>query len=260
MEDNEIKIGSKVKLNSIAPFTEENKKNIGTVIIFNFKNNEMLATINFEKPIYHVTYKMEICGKMYEHIYELPLSWIELIENTKKNEITKLKKDFYYGLDYVGTDVDLKDIERQIIRKLPTNANICIKDEKEKCEMEINNLMKTYYEMKEIEIEKEYYEKKEKIKSEDKIQDLIQEFKTNLCQYTDCSIEDINISIDNECYTKETVEMVNELRKERDETISQLKNKCKEVKSLLEITDTYEQKIDILVAYDILDKKTKKIK
>lgn len=72
--------------------------------------------------------------------------------------------------------------------------------------------------------------------------------------YTDSYYEmkyKINITFDN---TPELEEAIKKLIDKRDEELEILKDRIEEIKALTEITETYEQKIDILKNYGILNK------
>ena len=54
-------------------------------------------------------------------------------------------------------------------------------------------------------------------------------------------------------------EIIKPARKKEEQSFMKLDKLIAEVKAQLSLAETYEQKIDVLVRYEILDKKTKKI-
>lgn len=60
--------------------------------------------------------------------------------------------------------------------------------------------------------------------------------------------------------TKETQELLDNNNKLFEEAMVNLEKYIAEVKAQLELCETYEQKIQVLINYDIIDKETKKVK
>ena len=60
--------------------------------------------------------------------------------------------------------------------------------------------------------------------------------------------------------TKETQELLDNNNKLFEEAMVKLEKYIAEVKAQLELCETYEQKIQVLINYDIIDKETKKVK
>lgn len=60
-------------------------------------------------------------------------------------------------------------------------------------------------------------------------------------------------------YTNKIENKVNEITENYKKLLHKLAETIKEIKAQLELAETYEQKLDVLMNYDIIDKKTKKL-
>lgn len=102
----------------------------------------------------------------------------------------------------------------------------------------------------------ELKEAKEKIIKADEITKRVAEFKEKLEEDYKMYVG-VDLSIGT--LTKESEEEIAKAEHEHDVEIQALKERVKEIRAQLEICENYEQKIDILVAYEIINKKTKQI-
>ena len=99
-------------------------------------------------------------------------------------------------------------------------------------------------------------EAKEKIIKADEITKRVAEFKEKLEEDYNMYVGvDLNIGT----LTKESEEEIAKAEHEHDVELQALKERVKEIKAQLEICENYEQKMNILIAYGIIDKKTKQI-
>lgn len=116
-------------------------------------------------------------------------------------------------------------------------------------------LLKIYQERKLEQIDKNYEQMREAIVKDDEFMKKVEEFEKALkAEYKEI-YEDITVSIS--AKTEDTQKKLDILRKERDDAKEELSKKYVEIEAQLDICETYEQKIDVLVSYGVLDKKTK---
>lgn len=102
----------------------------------------------------------------------------------------------------------------------------------------------------------ELKEAKEKIIKSDEITTRVAEFKEKLEEEYKMYVGvDLNIG----ALTKESEEIIAQAEQEHDLELEALRKRSAEIEAQLKICETYEQKIDILVSYGIIDKKTKQI-
>lgn len=140
----------------------------------------------------------------------------------------------------------------KINKIMEIKSDIETKVEEEK-EMKILNI---YMDKMLVKIDREYREKREEILKSDEIKNKVENFRKELEKEYKI-YAGINLDIANK--TEETLKLINELEEETAKKEKELKEKIREVEVQLEITETYEQKIDVLVNYEILDKKTKRL-
>lgn len=260
----------KVKDNDLH-FKKVFKDNKGTIVNVHIEYGILFAIVDWEKPVDFFTYEEIINNVKYKNIYAIPLDKLEFIDDV---EVKKVEPILNIGAN--GVEINFEPINDDIyFTKLDLNGNILEKntviskkealiENKEKGDniMEnIDELIKLYYNEKVEEFRENERNEIREIKKNDKIQELIEEFKLNLCQYNDCDIEDINIGIYGTIeITEESLDKIDNIKTETNKKIDELKLTCDKAKALLKMAETYEQKIEILIDYNILDKKTKRLK
>ena len=128
-------------------------------------------------------------------------------------------------------------------------------------EKEIKKEMKildVYKEKKLKQINKEYINKIEEVIEQDEIQNIIKEMKNQIKTILENEGNSKSIEINNrELYTKETTEKIEKLKNERDAKKEEVFETIEVINSLFELTQDYEERIKILINYNILDKKNK---
>lgn len=129
------------------------------------------------------------------------------------------------------------------------------KEEKENMENRVNSILEIYKQHKYDEITKEYNKKEQEITKKDSILKDVREFEKTLRK----KYSNDNISLRTDYLSKETSDILAELYKEKERKELELYEYREEVKAQIKLCDTYDQVIDILVSYGIIDKKTKKI-
>lgn len=135
-----------------------------------------------------------------------------------------------------------------------------IEEKEKKGKNDMEEILKIYEKNQKEKIQKEANEKIKKILKESKlgkIADKLQkeaekELEKIFENYKKSEKKYINIEVDF-CYNDEIVLKKEEIYRNTDEKEFQLKNKIEEVKALLNIAETYEQKMEILHTYDIID-------
>ena len=120
-------------------------------------------------------------------------------------------------------------------------------------EMEILDI---WTERKKLENNREMAEKKKEIQKKDEISIKIKEFEEKIKKEYDMYL---GIELKTGTLTKESIEKLAQIEQEHKDKEYEITNKKEEILAQLEICETYEQKIDILIAYGIIDKKTKQI-
>ncbi len=128
-------------------------------------------------------------------------------------------------------------------------------------EKEIKKEMKildVYKEKKLKQINKEYLNKIEEVIEQDEIQNIIKEMKNQIKTILENEGNSSSIEINNiKVYTKETTEKIEKLKNERDAKNEEVFETIEVINSLFELTQDYEERIKILINYNILDKKNK---
>lgn len=202
-------------------------------------------------------------------IFDEPINICSKLDKINKKENLKMFNDY----DYIKIPTkNCLNIERE-----SNSINTISKTElafigepifENKKEKEGNNnmeeILKIYEKNQLKKIDNEKAEKIEKIKNESQIGKIVSNLKKQADKELSKIIEDydknenvINIDFELDPITKKkTHKIVNEAF----DKIGNLKNRIEEVKSLLNITENYEQKIEILKNYKILDEKGKIMK
>lgn len=241
-------IGKIVKIKEDNCFTEQFAGVLGEVLDITEKdyiNSKYFAVVNWEKPINGLTYIYNHNGTKYNNVYEISLRCLEIVEN-----IYDYTKELTLKL---SNEILSKNT---IIPKIKENIY-------EKGEIKMNNideLMQIYFAKRIKEFDEYKEEEIKKIKENDEVQQLLEEFKINLCQLKKIEMEDMNVEIDGITLTDESLEKFDILDEEINQKREKLTLLCNEVKALFKIADTYEEKMKILMDYDIIDKKTKRLK
>lgn len=140
-----------------------------------------------------------------------------------------------------------------------TSDSININVEKEKNDMEILDL---YKRKKRILIKDERDKKRKELYDNDEIQKIAEEmFKqiNVILENEGRQIVKISSPFNNELITSETDGKIKKLEEETHKKFDELDNLIEEVKAMLSMTNDYQEQIEILKNYGIIDKKTNKL-
>ena len=119
------------------------------------------------------------------------------------------------------------------------------------------DILDVYKERKRKALDKELLDAKENVKKEDEIQKIIIEMTNQVNTILENEGSDTRYESHPNLYTLKTEAKLDELEKEHDEHIKELRSTLEEIRALFELTDDYNERIKILKNYDILDKKGK---
>ena len=147
-------------------------------------------------------------------------------------------------------DWDFEEDELELIKKHSTAFDI----KKEGKEMD---LLKIYIARKVKEIKEEYKAKRLEITKDDEIAKKVQTLRTELNNQYNGKYIDINIVASD--YTVDTKVQLKLIDEAENAAIKEFDERMAEVEAQIEICETYEQRIDILTSYNIIDKKTKQL-
>lgn len=182
--------------------------------------------------------------------------WIDLLEQ-KGNEIginfISVKNldsytDFFVEYDLQTENIYIKP-ESDLYKENEHSANN-IKEE--------NNMLKileNYQIKKETEIENKYDKQLEDLENNDPVTLLLKETEKAIKEMLNSENVRLIINSDVFEFTKETVDKKNKIINTIREEKQKLRTKISEIKSLLELAPNYEEKLQILRDYDIMDKK-----
>lgn len=147
----------------------------------------------------------------------------------------------------------LKKIDKNI--KIPSlNNNI---NKKEKTDM--YKILEIYKEKQTKIIEHEYDKQLEEIEQNDPVKGYLEQVEKTLKEMLNTNMLSINLKTDVIELTPETTEKRNEIIKIIRDEKQKLEDKIHEIEALLDLAPNYEEKIQILRDYGIMDKKTNKI-
>lgn len=135
------------------------------------------------------------------------------------------------------------------------DSHIERKEEKENMENRVYSILGIYERNRLKEMNEEYKKKEQEITKGDLILKDVKAFEKTLRK----KYSNDNISLRTDYLSKETSDILAELYKEKQRKEVELYKYSEEVKAQIKLCDTYDQVIDILVSYGIIDKKTKKI-
>ena len=120
-------------------------------------------------------------------------------------------------------------------------------------EMEILEIWKS---RKVAEIHREMEEAKKEINKRDEIVERVKELEATLTEEYSMFTK---ITLETDSLTQESEEKLEEIERNHKTKHCKIIDKVDEIKAQLEICENYEQKMNILIAYGIIDKKTKQI-
>ena len=144
-------------------------------------------------------------------------------------------------------------VDNELANQPSTESWVISENDKRGNEMEI---LEIYEKRKSDKLWSKLKEAKEKIIKADEITKRVAEFKEKLEEDYNMYVGvDLNIGT----LTKESEEEIAKAEYEHDVELHALKEGIKEIKAQLGICENYEQKMNILIAYGIIDKKTKQI-
>ena len=177
------------------------------------------------------------------------IKWRDLLEQ-KGNEI---------GINFI-TVKDLDSYTDFFVEYDLQTENIYIKPESDLYNniKEENNMLKileNYQIKKETEIENKYDNQLKDLENSDPVTLLIKETEESIKEMLNSENVRLIINSDVFEFTKETVDKKNEIINTIREEKQKLRTKISEIKSLLELAPNYEEKLQILRDYDIMDKK-----
>lgn len=122
----------------------------------------------------------------------------------------------------------------------------------------MNEVLKVFKSKAEDSIDKKYDEKIIQIQQEDEIQKVLEDAKKAIENILESENKELDISSPI-LYTENTNTKVYNLLQEKQAKLNEINDICKEVEALFDLTTTYDEKIKILLNYNIIDKKTGKI-
>ena len=139
-----------------------------------------------------------------------------------------------------------------------------IKNNNQKGKDNMEEILKIYEKNQKDKLEKEGCEKIDKILKESKLGKIAKKLQKEADKELEVIFEDykkngkkyINIEVDF-CHDEEILLKKEEIYRNIDEKETNLRNKIEEVKAILNITETYKQKMEILFSYEIIDKNGK---
>lgn len=123
-----------------------------------------------------------------------------------------------------------------------------------------NNMLKVleiYKEKKTREIETKYDKQLEELEFNDPVQVILRETENNLKEILNTETLTLTINSNVKEFTEETLDKRDEIIKIIHVEKQNLKMQISEIEALLELAPNYEEKMKILQAYDIIDKKGK---
>lgn len=221
-------------------------------------------TYSSEELTYYTLEPLKLYEKEYIFLPNNLTHWTE-------RDLEFIASEKEYNVPFEDEDYCIKRIITDYLNKTLKNFNDFMYNENkiidDKIDMEENNMLKILeiYKEKQIkEIETKYDKQLEKLEFDDPINTIIREMTKEMNNQikTICDNENIEEPISITCdllsieFTKDTLKKKNEIIDKIKLEKKQLNNKIEEINALLELSPNYEEKIKILKAYDILDKKT----
>lgn len=211
-----------------------NKKNVGT---YNPYNNSVL-------------------DNLFRALSRKDYSWDYAV--LPKNKIKSL--EVKHGYSEMPT-WEIESINPYLIREEDLEKAFQKQDRKEENKMaDTRKILDIYEDIETLKIRKKYDEKCEKVESESaeskiakKVREYAQkELKKAFPDYDESKESIITVTFK---ITDETRTKIEELHKERRKEQEKLDRKIQEINAILEMTETFEQKMQTLLAYDVVDDK-----
>lgn len=156
---------------------------------------------------------------------------------------------------------EIESINPFLIREEDLEKVFPKQDRKEENKMaDTRKILNIYEDIEIVKIRKKYDEKCEKVESESveskiakKVREYAQkELKKAFPNYDESKESIITVTFN---ITDETRTKIEELHKERRKEQKELDEKIQEINAILEIAETFEQKMQTLLAYDVVDNK-----
>lgn len=156
---------------------------------------------------------------------------------------------------------EIESINPFLIREEDLEKVFPKQDRKEENKMaDARKILNIYEDIEIVKIRKKYDEKCEKVESESveskiakKVREYAQkELKKAFPNYDESKESIITVTFN---ITDETRTKIEELHKERRKEQKELDEKIQEINAILEIAETFEQKMQTLLAYDVVDNK-----
>ena len=190
------------------------------------------------------------------------IKWTDLLEQ-KGNEIginSIIVQDPDLNTDYcIEYDLQTKDILIYPEADLYKNNDLCKNDEHSsnniKEEEDMLKILENYQIKKETEIENKYNKQLKDLTDNDPVTFLLKQTEEAIKEMLNSENVRLIINSDVFEFTKETADKRNEIINTIREEKQKLRTKISEIESLLELAPNYEEKLQILRDYDIMDKK-----
>lgn len=233
---------------------------VGDIINFSKKNNFAIRFDENDEDSYYVFKAIlnendtimprfeELCTPFFLKISES--------ETGREIEFTiKLFNQLYYNVDFLrNCSID------EFLKNLPSENNTYLdkyNEEKEKNKsMKILDVFKS---KEEDRIDIEYDEQIAQVQKEDEIQKILKDAEEKIKSIFKSENKDLDICLPT-LYTEKTNTKVYDLLQDKEIKLTELRHICNEVDALMELATTYDEKMKILQNYDIIDKKTGKLK
>lgn len=212
------------------------------------KNGEEIwDDIKLESGVYFCNLMKHLCGR------EATISDIVEERNIFLSDWSDGSGDLRWSFtDEMIEKVDEISICKPEIEEFVKYVNNYGEERKGSDNMEIINL---YYKRKNKEIEEKYNEERKKIIENDEIQKLAKETVEKINKILENEEQEVNYIFGKmEAYTKDTQNKIAQLDLNEAKETTNLYNEKMEVEALLELTEDYSERIQILKNYGIINK------
>lgn len=230
------------------------------IINFSIENNFAIRFDENDKESYRVFKAIlnenDTMMPRFEELYT-PF-FLKISESEAGREIEFTKKVFnqlYYKVDFL-TNCSIDDF----LKSLPSENNTYLdKYNEEKEKNKSMKILDVYKSKEEDRIDMEYDLKIVQVQKEDEIQKVLADAKEKIGNILKSENRELDISLPT-LYTENTNKKVYDLLQDKQTELRELRHTCNEVDALLDIATTYDEKMEILQNYDIIDKKSGKMK
>ena len=204
----------------------------------------------------HNPYNNSVLDNLFYALSRQDNSWDYVV--LPKNEIRSLEVKHEYS---EMPTWEIESIDPYLIREEDLEKAFQKQDRKEENKMaDTRKILNIYEDIEIVKIRKKYDEKCEKVESESveskiakKVREYAQkELKKAFPDYDESKESIITVTFK---ITDETRIKIEELHKERRKEQEKLDKKIQEINAILEMAETFEQKMQTLLAYDVVDDK-----